>query len=188
MAQDKKTIKEVKAFARYVHVSPQKLRLVADLVRSTPVDVALEQLKFSSKDAALPLLKVINSAIANATHNFDIKRETLYIKTVTVDGGPVFRRYAPRAQGRAFIQRKRTSHISLILGTRAGQTARKRTVFQAPTKAAAPHKHDHDHADHDHDEDTSAKQNVKQGPKSDEKLKQNKVTQKRRMFNRKTGQ
>ncbi len=187
MAQDKKTIKEVKAFARFVHVSPRKLRLVADLVRTSPVDVALEQLRFSSKNAALPLIKAINSAVANAVHNFDWKRETLYIKAVTIDGGPVLKTYAPRAQGRAFIERQRTSHINIVLGSRPGQTARKRSIFQFNAK---PIGHEHKHAENEPDAgDLPAKTAApKQAGKPEEKVKQNKITQKRRLFNRKTGQ
>lgn len=187
MAQDKKTIKEVKAFARFVHVSPRKLRLVADLVRTSPVDVALEQLRFSSKNAALPLIKAINSAIANAVHNFDWKRETLYIKAVTIDGGPVFKTFAPRAQGRAFEQRQRTSHINIVLGSRAGQTARKRSVFQFNSKSdSADRKPVTNQPDAG---DLPAKASApKQAGKPEEKVKQNKITQKRRLFNRKTGQ
>ncbi len=187
MAQDKTTIKEVKAFARFVHVSPRKLRLVADLVRTSPVDVALEQLRFSSKNAALPLIKAINSAIANAVHNFDWKRETLYIKAVTIDGGPVLKTYAPRAQGRAFLERQRTSHINVVLGSRPGQSARKRSVFQFNAKSGST---DHKHATNEPDAgDLPAKTAApKQAGKPEEKVKQNKITQKRRLFNRKTGQ
>src|SRR5258708_1819000 len=112
MAEEKQQPKEVKAHARYIHVSPRKLRLVADLVRQHPVDQALEQLRFSSKNAAIPLAKAINSAVANAVHNFNMTKENLFIKAITVDGGPVFKTYAPRAQGRAFVERKRTSHIT----------------------------------------------------------------------------
>src|ERR1041385_2201427 len=109
--------KEVKAFARYIHMSPRKLRLVADLVRLKQVDLALEQLRFASKKAALPLAKAINSAVANAVHNFNLNKEDLFIKSLTIDGGPVYRRYAPRAQGRAFVERKRTSHINVVLAS-----------------------------------------------------------------------
>src|SRR3990167_9589988 len=105
---------EVKAFARYIHVSPRKLRLVADLVRKMHVSDALEQLRFSSKNAALPLTKAINSAVANAVHNFNMNKENLFVKSITIDQGPVFKRYAPRAQGRAFVERKRTSHTNVI--------------------------------------------------------------------------
>src|SRR5690348_7211532 len=137
-----KKIEEVKVFARYIHMSPRKLRLVADMIRNHAVDQALEQLRFSSKNAAMPIAKAINSGIANAQHNLD--RGVLYIKSLTIDGGPVYKRYAPRAQGRAFVERKRTSHINLVLGTRQ-QAKSRRSIFQRRTATLAPepaHKHD----------------------------------------------
>jgi len=182
----KKQTREVKAFARHIHVGPRKLRLVADMIRKTPVDVALEQLRFSSKNAAVPLMKVINSAIANAVHNFEIARETLYVKSVTVDGGPVSTRYAPRAQGRAFVERKRTSHINVVLESRPNQVARKRTIFQAKAKATTTKTGKADETPDSHTTKSSApKTSV---PKNTESRKQNVITQKRRLFNRKSGE
>jgi len=174
-----KTVTEVKAFARYIHVSPRKLRLVADLVRKAQVSDALEQLRFSSKNAAVPLAKVINSAIANAVHNFNLNKDDLFIKTLTVDGGPVYRRYAPRAQGRAFIERKRTSHINVVLESRTGKAKKKnRSIFSVRPKAVALPEAG----------EVSDKKDVpKQAPKSDEKMKQQKVSLKRRLFNRRSG-
>ncbi|OGE98954.1 MAG: 50S ribosomal protein L22 [Candidatus Doudnabacteria bacterium RIFCSPLOWO2_12_FULL_42_9] len=171
---------EVKAFARYIHVSPRKLRLVADLVRKMHVSDALEQLRFSSKNAALPLSKAINSAIANGVHNFNMNKDDMFIKSLTVDGGPVYKRYAPRAQGRAFVERKRTSHISVVLESRAGKSKKKyRSVFSLRPKAVALPEAGQ----------ASEKQNVpKQAPKSDEKMKQQKISLKRRLFNRRSGQ
>lgn len=118
MAEEKKDINEVKAFARGIHVSPRKARLLVSLVKSLPVGEALTQLEFTTKKAARPLKKLINSAVANASHNFQIESNRLFVKNLRVDGGQVFLRYEPRAQGRAFPVRKRTSHISLILGVR----------------------------------------------------------------------
>lgn len=185
---DKNTpqVKEVKAFARYIHVSPRKLRLVADMVRKTNVDAALEQLKFSSKKASLPLSKAINSAIANAVHNFNLNRENLYIKSVTIDGGPVYKSYAPRAQGRAFIERKRTSHINVVLESRENKSSKKRKTFFAAKPASEEVKKN---VDQQESGSVSTKQSgVKQAPKTDEKLKQQKISLKRRLFNRKSGQ
>ena len=191
--KEKVAPKQVKAFARYIQVSPQKMRLVADLVRHQPVDLALEQLRFSSKNAALPLAKAINSAIANAVHNFNLRKEDLYIKTLSIDGGPVLDRYKPRAYGRPGAIRRRTSHINVILEERK-RTGKKanRSIFAAivPKRKKDDEKHEHEH---DHDHDTSEpkiedKQQVKSAPKSEEKLKQNKVSLKRRLFNRKSGQ
>ncbi len=190
MAEKKSQIKEVKAVARYIHVSPQKLRLVADLVRQTPVDVALEQLRFSSKNAALPLTKLINSAIANALHNFNLNRDNLYIKAITVDGGPVYKTYAPRAQGRAFVERKRTSHINVVLGERAPKkSGSRRSIFSLRPRTVEPEvkKHDHEH-DHATEKIEPKNQGPRQAPRSSEKRKGNLISLKRRLFNRKSGE
>lgn len=131
-------VTEVKAFARGIHISPRKVRLVADMIRLLPVDQALTQLSFITKKAALPIRKLLAQAIANASHNFQIAPEQLYIKYFTVDGGRVFERYMPRAQGRAFPVRKRTSHLNLILGVRpvkSGAKAGKTTVVSSSKKA-----------------------------------------------------
>ncbi|MBI3952339.1 MAG: 50S ribosomal protein L22 [Candidatus Doudnabacteria bacterium] len=182
-------VTEVKAFARYIHVSPRKLRLVADLVRNARVDQALEQLKFSSKKAAIPLSKAINSAIANAIHNFDLKREDLFIKSLTVDGGPVYKRYAPRAQGRAFIERKRTSHINVVLGSKEVKAKPKsRSIFvkARPSKEEPKEKFTKNEIEEGKVEENTKQ--PKQAPKSREKIKRNIVDLKRRLFNRKSGQ
>lgn len=189
MATDKIQPKEVKAFARYIHVSPRKLRLVADMVRKAPVDVALEQLKFSSRNAAIPLSKAINSAIANAVHNFDLKRENLYIKSLTVDGGPVYKRYSPRAQGRAFIERKRTSHINVVLEARERQGSKvRRSIFSRRPQTTTEAEVKHVHVEEKPVSTVEPKQQApKQAPKSAQNVKKNLVDLKRRLFNRKSG-
>lgn len=189
--QDLSKVKEIKAFARYIHVSPRKLRLVANLVRQTPVDVALEQLRFSSKNAALPISKAINSAVANAVHNFNLNKDDLFVKAITIDQGPVFKRYAPRAQGRAFIERKRTSHINVVLESRERKNKNKRSIFSLrPRTASDDAKADRaTQVEPRQSGDTgSSKPESKQAPRSDEKMKQSKINLKRRLFNRKTGQ
>lgn len=106
---------EVRAYARHIRQSPRKVRLVVDAIRGKRVDAALVQLRFINKAAALPVLKLLNSAIANAEHNFKLDASTLSVKTITVDGGPVLERWRARAFGRAAPIRKRTCHISLVL-------------------------------------------------------------------------
>ncbi len=104
---------------RYVRVSPQKARLVADLVRGEDVDDALKVLKFTRKRTAPMISKLISSAVANATDKDPgIDVDNLYVKTIHVDGGPTLRRFLPRAQGRATRILKRTSHITVELGAR----------------------------------------------------------------------
>ncbi len=191
-AEKASSVKLVRASARFIQMSPRKLRLVADMVRREPVDLALEQLQFSSKKAALPLAKLINSAVANAVHNFNIRKEDLFIHTVTVDGGPVLMRYKPRAQGRAGAIHKRSSHINLILEERK-QHKRKssRSIFAAirPGKSAKTEEHKHDHDAEVAEGKTDKTQSQPKGaPRSEEKHKQSKISLKRRLFNRKSGQ
>lgn len=109
---------EVKAKARFIRMSPRKVRLVIDVIRGLSVDQALTQLTFMKKHAALPVKKLLDSAIANAENNFKLKRETLYVKMIVADGGPTLHRWTPKAHGRAGAIRKRTSHISIVLDER----------------------------------------------------------------------
>ena len=106
---------EVKAKTRYLRISPRKVKLVIDLIRGLRVDQAQIQLHFLKKEAARPVLKLVNSAIANAENNFHLKKEFLYIKKITADQGPTLRRWFPRAFGRAGMIRKRSTHITVIL-------------------------------------------------------------------------
>lgn len=106
---------DVHAKARFIRMSPRKVRLIVDLIRGMSVAEADAQLSFLHRAAALPVRKLLLSAIANAEHNFHLNRTDLRIKTITVDGGPTLKRFRPRAMGRAAPLRKRTSHIGLIL-------------------------------------------------------------------------
>ena len=106
---------EVVAKLRYLRIAPRKVRLVADLIRKKPVNEALVILDFTRKKAALPLKKLLNSAIANAKNNFQLDPSNLYISKITVDEGPKYKRWMPRARGRADLILKRTSHITLVL-------------------------------------------------------------------------
>jgi large subunit ribosomal protein L22 len=106
---------EAKALARQIRISPQKARLVADLIRGKNVESALNTLRFMPKKGARILRKVIESALANASQNEAIDVDTLYIKTIFIDGGPMLKRIRPRAQGRASRILKRSSHITVVL-------------------------------------------------------------------------
>lgn len=106
---------EAKAVARYIRISPQKARLVADVVRGQEVEKAINTLRFMPKKGARLLRKVIESAVANASQNEAIDVDTLYIKKVYIDGGPMLKRIRARAMGRASRILKRTSHITVIL-------------------------------------------------------------------------
>ena len=106
---------DVSATLRFVRLSPQKARLVADQVRGLPVEDAVQLLTFSKKKAAVTIKKVLESAIANAEHNEGADIDELWIRTVCVDGGPTQRRIRARARGRANSIIKRTSHVTLTV-------------------------------------------------------------------------
>lgn len=106
---------DVIAHVRNLRMSPRKVRLVADLIRGKRVSDAEAELRFIPKAAALPVRKLLASAAANASHNFKLVKDTLVIKSITVNQGPTLKRFRPRAMGRAAPIRKRTSHITIIL-------------------------------------------------------------------------
>ncbi len=106
---------EARAVARYVRISPYKARLVVDLIRGKPVDEALNILRFTPKKAARLVRKVLESAIANAEHNYQMDPDRLYVKRAYVDEGPRLKRLWPRAFGRASRILKRTSHITIVV-------------------------------------------------------------------------
>lgn len=109
---------EVKAYLRNLRMSPTKVRLVVDVVRGLSVAEARVQLQFAKRHAALPVLKLLNSAVANAEHNFKLMVNDLYIKSIAVDGGSTLGRWRARAFGRGAPIRKRTSHVSIVLDQR----------------------------------------------------------------------
>ncbi|MDT5075775.1 MAG: large subunit ribosomal protein [Mycobacterium sp.] len=106
------------AKARFVHVSASKARRVIDLVRGKSVTEALDILRWAPQAASEPVAKVIASAAANAQNNDGLDPSTLVVATVYADEGPTAKRIRPRAQGRAFRIRKRTSHITVIVESR----------------------------------------------------------------------
>ncbi len=105
------------AKARFVRVSPRKARRVIDLIRNRPVTEARRVLQFSNLAAAVPVRKVLNSAVANAEQNPGVVTDNLVVRRAFVDEGPTLQRWRPRALGRATRVRKRTSHITVILET-----------------------------------------------------------------------
>jgi large subunit ribosomal protein L22 len=101
------------AKASHVRVTPMKARRVIDLIRDMPAQQALDTLKFAPQSASEPVAKVLASAIANAENNFSLDPQTLVVSRAFVDEGPTLKRFRPRAQGRAYRIRKRTSHITI---------------------------------------------------------------------------
>ncbi len=106
---------EAKAFVKNIRISPQKARLVADMIRGKKIDNALNTLKFTPKKGARIIRKVVESAVANASQNESIDVDTLYVKKIFIDGGPMLKRIRPRAMGRASRILKRSSHITVVL-------------------------------------------------------------------------
>jgi len=106
---------ETRATLRHARISPQKARLVADLVRGMPVDRALNLLAFTEKKAAGMVRKVLESAIANAEHNDGADVDELKVSAICVDEGPTMKRMHARAKGRGSRVMKRTSHISVTV-------------------------------------------------------------------------
>ncbi|AEB74913.1 50S ribosomal protein L22 [Clostridium botulinum C] len=110
---------EARAIAKYVRISPRKIRVVLDLVRNKNVNEAFAILKYTPKDAATVILKVLKSAVANAENNFNLDVNKLYVAEAYANQGPTLKRFRPRAQGRAYSIMKRTSHITLVVKERA---------------------------------------------------------------------
>ena len=106
---------KVRAQAKYVRQSPYKVRLVLDLVRGMPVEDARATLDFTNRRAAPTIKKVLNSAIANAEHNYALDADELFVAEAYADEGPTLKRWRPRARGRATRINKRTSHITIVV-------------------------------------------------------------------------
>jgi large subunit ribosomal protein L22 len=172
-----------RAVLRHARLSPYKVREVLNLIRNKPVTEAEDILRFSDRDAAFMVGKVLHSAVANAENNDELDPEELYVSACFADEGTTIKRWRPRARGRATRIRKRTSHITVIVSRlsddeirrlqahrRAEQlAARARRVAGArraegDTRSRAERRHpvpveevvdehDHEHEDHDHDEE-----------------------------------
>ncbi|HFI0464286.1 TPA: 50S ribosomal protein L22 [Streptococcus suis] len=108
-------ITSAKAIARTVRIAPRKVRLVVDLIRGKKIGEAISILKFTPKAASPIVEKVLNSAIANAEHNYDLDLENLYVSEAYVNEGPTMKRFRPRAKGSASPINKRTSHITIVV-------------------------------------------------------------------------
>lgn len=112
---DKADKEQFRATAKYVWISPYKLRLIADVVRGKNVPYALNWLTTYRTQRAVPIKKIIESAVANAKNKSNVDVDTLKLKSIKVDQGPIHKYFKPGAMGRANVQRKRLSHVSIIL-------------------------------------------------------------------------
>ena len=111
--------KRPRAIARYIRISSRKVKIVIDLIRGKSVREAEAILRYTPKAATEPVLKLLNSAVANAENNLELNRDDLYVAEVYANQGPTLMRYRPRAHGRASRIRKRTSHITIVLDQQA---------------------------------------------------------------------
>jgi large subunit ribosomal protein L22 len=183
------TEKTVKASATNLRIAPRKLRLVANSVKGMPVAAALQHLSFLNKKGASMVAKVVSSAVANAEHNFSLVPETLYIQAITCDQGRVLGRYMPRARGSSSPLNRKMSHLNVTLGVKESLARKVKTSRLAgilrrskngESKSAAPE------IEVPVTEEKAQSKGVQ--AKSAEKIKQNRVQQKRRLFNRKSGE
>lgn len=108
------SLPEVKARLKFLRVSPRKARLVADLIRGLPVELAKQQLEFSARAVSKPILKLLESAVANARQE-GLNEDNLVVSRIWVDAGATLHRFMPRAMGRVSPVNKRTSHITIIV-------------------------------------------------------------------------
>ncbi|WP_326908386.1 50S ribosomal protein L22 [Sedimentibacter sp. MB31-C6] len=109
---------EARAVAKYIRVSPRKMRFVCDMVRGKNVDEALTILKFHQSKGARILEKVVKSATANAENNFELDRDKLYVSQAYANQGPTLKRWRPRAKGSAYKILKRSSHVGAVVKER----------------------------------------------------------------------
>ncbi|WP_018729111.1 50S ribosomal protein L22 [Salinispora oceanensis] len=128
-----------RAVARYVRISPMKARRVVNLVRGLPAKEALTVLQFAPQAASEQVYKVLASAIANAENNERLDPDALLVREAYVDEGPTMKRFQPRAQGRAYRIRKRTSHITVVVEAVAPAAPKKAAAKKAaPAKETTP--------------------------------------------------
>jgi large subunit ribosomal protein L22 len=183
--------KEVRASARFLRLSPRKARLVTNLVKNMYAMDAVAQLQFVNKKAAPIVSDLIKSAIANAENNFNLKREDLFIQSLTADSGPRLKRYMPRAQGRATEIRRPLSHLNIVLEVRGGagaKSSKRKFSLAMDDKKKSPGKTDEAKtAKEDAADEKNAPAMRNQADKTQQDMKNNKVQNKRRMFNRKSG-
>jgi len=185
----------VRASARALRIAPRKMRLVTNLIKGMRVSDAITQLQFTNKKGAPYLAKLIRSAVANAETNLSLKAENLFVKSVTCDMGQTMRRYFPRARGSAFVIRRKTSHVNVVLEQRPGVAAKKsRFALIKRQKQGEPLKTQEGSVGEPRQtadstiEPIVAENKPDQVVKTKEQVKLNKIQNKRRLFNRRTGE
>lgn len=122
---------QVTAELNYLRISPRKVREVADLLKGLDVEIAQNQLRYITRKSAKPLLKLLNSAVANAQHNFGLDKKYLYIKNIIVNEGIKLKRYKPKGFGLTMPIQRKTSHIKIVLEELGEREKRKRDIILA---------------------------------------------------------
>ena len=178
----------VRASARHLHIAPRKMRLVTNLVKGTNAVDAIVQLQHAEKKASPLLIKLLQSAIANAKNNFSMEAEHLYIKSITADMGTVMKRYFPRARGSAFVIRRNLSHVNVVLEERKTGKASKSRLSLFKKQDQEPATQSVDSKQSTTEKPVKDETKKSQVFRTDEQKKMNKVANKRRLFNRKTGE
>lgn len=190
MAEVKKQVnipKAVEASARGLHLAPRKMRLVTNLVKNMRASDAITQLQFTNKKGAPMIAKLIKSALANAENNFSLNAEDMFVKSITCDMGQTMKRYFPRARGSAFTIRRKMSHVTLVLEERK-ISGKKKSRFAIVRKAKSEETSATKEPENEIQpsvKNISSKPDV---PKASELRKSNQIQQKRRLFNRKSGE
>jgi large subunit ribosomal protein L22 len=181
--------KLVTAHARDLHIAPRKMRLVTNLVKNMNALDAMVQLQHANKKAAPMLIKLIQSAVANAKNNFSLDPQHLYIKSITADMGKVMKRYFPRARGSAFEIKRKMSHINIVLEERkTGKASKVKAGFLNKAKDEEKKVENVDQEAATNTKPVKTEVKKSQVFKTDEQLKMSKAANKRRLFNRKTGE
>ncbi len=135
----------VTAKLRYLHIAPRKVGLVVNALKGLSVNEAEAQLLFRAKRSSDPVLKLLRSAVANAKNNYKLDPETLVVKEVRVDQGPMIKRFLPRAQGRATPIHKKMSHVSIVLESKEKPKAARFTIATKAKKTKEKKEESHNH-------------------------------------------
>jgi len=181
--------KLVTAHARDLHIAPRKMRLVTNLVKNMNALDAMVQLQHTNKKASPMLIKLIQSAVANAKNNFSLDPQHLFIKSITADMGKVMKRYFPRARGSAFEIKRKMSHINIVLEERKkGKASKVKAGFLTRPKAEEIKAENVDQQKAVHEKPVKEEVKKSQVFRTDEQKKMSTAANKRRLFNRKSGE
>lgn len=187
-ASTTESTKLVMASANDLRLAPRKMRLVTNVLKGMNVNDAMAELQHLNKKGAPMVAKLLQSAVANAKNNFFLSADHLYIKSITADMGRAMKRYFPRARGSAFVIRRKMSHVNVVLEERktGGKAKSKFSLFKK--KEEKPTETSIDQKEATNIQPTSDTPKKAKLFRSDEETKMNKVANKRRLFNRKTGE